>query len=259
MNIVACVKQVPDTWADKKLLPTTLTLDRESADAVMNELDEYAVEAALRLKEAHGGTVTILTMGPAKATQTVRKALSMGADAAVQVTDDALVGSCVMATARVLAAAIGTIETDVVVFGAEATDARTGVVPALVADLLARPQLTLANTLEVDGTTVRINRLTDSGYDVVEAQLPVVVSVVEKINEPRYPSFKGIMAAKTRPLTTLTLADLGIDPASVGSAGATTAIREYADRPARSGGEIVTDAGDGAAKLAEFLHTRKFL
>lgn len=259
MNIVACVKQVPDTWSEKKLLPETRTLDRESADAVMNELDEYAVEAALQLKEAHGGTVTILTMGPAKATQTVRKALSMGADAAVQVTDDALVGSCVMATARVLAAALGTLEVDVVVFGAEATDARTGVVPALVADLLGRPQLTIANSLQIDGTTVRINRLTDTGYDVVEAQLPVVISVVEKTNEPRYPSFKGIMAAKSRPLTTLTLADLGIEASTVGAAGATTQVREYADRPAHAGGEIVTDTGDGAAKLAEFLHNGKFL
>lgn len=259
MNIVACVKAVPDTWADKKLLPDTKTLDRESAAAVLNELDEYAVEEALRLKEAHGGTVTILTMGPSTSVQTVRKALSMGADAAVMVTDDALVGSCAMATSRVLAAAIGTLECDLVILGSEATDARTGIVPALVAARLGRPQLTLANKVAVDGTTIRVNRLTDTGYDVVEAQLPAVVSVVEKTNEPRYPSFKGIMAAKSKPLTTLTLADLGIDPSEVGSAGATTEVREYADRPPRSGGEIVTDSGDGAAKLAEFLHTGKFL
>jgi electron transfer flavoprotein beta subunit len=259
MNIVACVKQVPDTWADKKLLPDSRTLDRESVDAVMNELDEYAVEEALRQKERHGGTVTILTMGPAKSLQTVRKALSMGADAAVQVTDDALVGSCVMATARVLAAAIATLETDLVIFGSEATDARTGVVPALVAAVLGRPQLTLVSKAEIDGTTIRVNRATETGYDVVEAQLPAVVSVLEKTNEPRYPSFKGIMAAKSKPLTTMTLADLGIDAAEVGSAGATTEVREYADRPPRSGGEIVTDAGDGALKLAEFLHTGKFL
>lgn len=259
MNIVACVKQVPDTWADKKLLPESRTLDRESADSVMNELDEYAVEEALRLKEAHGGTVTILTMGPSKCIQTVRKALSMGADAAVQVTEDALVGSCAMATSRVLAAAIGTLEVDLVILGSEATDARTGIVPALLAERLGRPQLTLADKVEIDGTTIRVNRLTDTGYDVVEAQLPVIVSVVEKTNEPRYPSFKGIMAAKSKPLTTLTLADLGIEAGEVGNAGSTTAIRDYSDRPQRSGGEIVTDSGDGGAKLAEFLHIRKFV
>ena len=259
MNIVACVKQVPDTWADKKLLPESKTLDRESADSVMNELDEYAVEEALRLKDLHGGTVTILTMGPSKSVQTVRKALSMGADAAVLVTDDGLVGSCAMATSRVLAAAIGTLEADLVVFGSEATDARTGVVPALVAERLGQPQLTLANKVEVDGSTIRVNRTTDTGYDVVEAQLPAVVSVVEKTNEPRYPSFKGIMAAKSKPLTTLTLADLGIDQSEVGAAGATTEVREFTEAPARSGGEIVTDSGDGAAKLAAFLRTGKFL
>ncbi|MDQ1709480.1 MAG: electron transfer flavoprotein beta subunit [Frankiaceae bacterium] len=259
MNIVACVKQVPDTWADKKLLPDTMTLDRESADGVMNELDEYAVEEALRIKEAHGGSVTIVTMGPGKSLQTVRKALSMGADAALQVTDDALLGSCAMATSRVLAAAIGTLEADLVIFGSETTDAGTGVVPALVAERLGRPQLTLANKVEVDGTTIRVNRLTDTGYDVVEAQLPAVVSVVEKTNEPRYPSFKGIMAAKSKPLTTMSLADLGIDAAEVGAAGASTAVRDATQRPPRSGGEIVTDSGDGAAKLAEFLHTRKYL
>jgi len=259
MNIVACVKQVPDTWADKRLLPDTKTLDREAVDGVINELDEYAIEAAMRLREAHGGTVTILTMGPSKSAQSVRKALSYGADAAVQVTDEALAGSCAMATSRVLAAAIGTLDADIVVLGSEATDAKTGIIAALVAERLGRAQLTLANKVEVDGTTVRVDRLTETGYDVVEAQLPVVVSVVEKANEPRYPSFKGIMAAKSKPVTVLTVADLGIDPSEVGSTGSTTEVREYADRPARSGGDIVTDSGGGAAKLAEFLHNGKFL
>ncbi len=259
MNIVACVKQVPDTWADKKLDAATKTLDRESAEGVMNELDEYAVEAALQLKEAHGGTVTIVTMGPAKAAATIRKALSMGADAGVHVCDDALAGSCVMATSSVLAAAIKTLDADLVVLGSETTDSRGAVIPALLAHRLGQPQLTLAEKVDVDGSTVRIQRVTETGHDVVEAQLPAVVSVVEKINEPRYPSFKGIMAAKTKPLTTLTLADLGLETSAVGPDGATTAVRDFSDRPPKLRGELVVDDGTGAEKLAEFLHAGKFV
>jgi electron transfer flavoprotein beta subunit len=259
MNIVACVKQVPDTWADKRLDPATKTLDRESVEGVMNELDEYAVEAALQLKEAHGGTVTIVTMGPEKAAATIRKAMSMGADAGVHVCDEALTGSCVMATSSVLAAAIKTLDADLVVLGSETTDSRGAVIPALLAHRLGQPQLTLAEKVDIEGSTVRIQRVTDTGHDVVEAQLPVVISVVEKINEPRYPSFKGIMAAKTKPLTTLTLADLGLEASSVGPDGATTAVREFSDRPPKQRGEVVIDDGTGAEKLAGFLHAGKFV
>jgi len=258
MDIVVCVKQVPDTWAEKKLDPTDRTLDR-SSDAVMNELDEYAVEEALRLKEAHGGEVTVLTMGPESAAETTRKALSMGADKAVHLTDPALHGSDAVQTSYALAKVLGTLEFDLVVLGSESTDARMSVLAAMLAERLGLPQLSLARKVEVDGTAVRIERQTDAGYDVVEATLPAVVSVVEKINEPRYPSFKGIMAAKKKPLTTLTIADAGIEPAAVGLASATSRVADFTNRPPRAGGTIVDDDGTGGAQLAEFLAASKFL
>jgi electron transfer flavoprotein beta subunit len=258
MNIVVCVKQVPDTWAEKKLAADS-TVDRDSVDGVMNELDEYAVEEALRLKEAHGGEVTVLTMGPAKAAETIRKALSMGADAAVHLVDDALHGSDALATSYAMAKALGTLTYDLVVCGSESTDARTSVLPAMLAERLGIAQLTYARKVEVDGTNIRIERLTDTGYDVVEAQLPAVVSVVEKINEPRYPSFKGIMAAKKKPLTTLTCADAEIEAGKVGLAAAASTVDSFADRPPKQAGQIVKDEGDGGTKLAEFLATEKFI
>jgi electron transfer flavoprotein beta subunit len=259
MNIVVCVKQVPDTWAEKRLSPEDKTVDRESVDGVMNELDEYAVEEALRIKEAHGGEVTILTMGPAKAVETVRKSLSMGADKAVHIVDDSLHGSDALATSLAMAKAIGTLEWDVVICGTESTDARMSVIPAMLAERLGVAQLTFARKVDVDGSTLRIERQTEAGYDVVEAQSPAVVSVVEKINEPRYPSFKGIMAAKKKPLTELTLADLGVDAGSVGLAAAYTAVDSAEPRPPRQKGEIVKDEGDGGVKLAEFLAAQKFV
>src|SRR4051812_5432483 len=189
MNIVVCVKQVPDTWAEKKLSDTDKTVDRESVDGVMNELDEYAVEEALRIGEANGGEVTVLTMGPEKSVETIRKALSMGADKAVHVVDDGLHGSDALAASDALAQAPRTIEHDPVIPGVESTDARMSVVPAMLAERLGAAQLTFARKVEVAGGTVKIERLTDTGCDVVEASTPAVISVVEKINEPRYPSF----------------------------------------------------------------------
>jgi electron transfer flavoprotein beta subunit len=259
MNIVVCVKQVPDTWAEKRLNPQDKTLDRESTDAVMNEMDEFAVEEALRLTEAHGGEVTVLSMGPEKATETIRKALSMGAHKAIHVVDDALHGSDAVGTSYVLAKALGTTEYDLVIFGSESSDARTSVVPAMVAERLGLPQLTYANKVDVDGGTVRIQRLTEYGHDVVEAQTPAVISVVEKINEPRYPSFKGIMAAKKKPVTTLSAADAGVEADKVGLAGAWSTVEDFAQRPPRQAGTIVKDEGDGGVKLAEFLAAQKFI
>ena len=253
MKIVVCVKQVPDTWAEKKLSPTDQTLDRDSADSVMNELDEYAVEEALQLAEKHTGEVTVLTMGPEKAAETIRKALSMGADAGIHVVDDSIHGSDALATSTVLAKALGTVEWDLVILGSESTDARMSVVPAMLAERLGVTQLT------VDGTTVRIQRQTEYGHDVVEASTPAIVSVVEKINEPRYPSFKGIMAAKKKPLTTLTLADLGLDPAGVGLAAAWSKVDEATARPPRAAGTIIKDEGDGGVQLADFLASQKFI
>ena len=259
MNIVVCVKQVPDTWAEKKLSSEDKTVDREGVDGVMNELDEYAVEEALRIKEASGGEVTVLTMGPDKSVETIRKALSMGADAAVHLVDPALHGSDALATSHALAKALGTIEHDLVLLGVESTDARMSVLPAMLAERLGASQLTFARKVEVGSGPVKIERQTDSGYDVVEAPTPAVVSVVEKINEPRYPSFKGIMAAKKKPLTTLTLADAGIDAGSVGFAGSGTEVTEFSARPPKQAGQIVKDEGDGGSKLADFLAQQKFI
>jgi electron transfer flavoprotein beta subunit len=260
MNIVVCVKQVPDTWAEKRLSADDKTVDREGVDGVMNELDEYAVEEALRIKEAQGsGEVTVLTMGPDKSVETIRKALSMGADKAVHLIDPALHGSDALATSYAMAKALGTIEHDLVILGVESTDARMSVLPAMLAERLGASQLTFARKVEVGNGTVKIERQTDTGYDVVEASTPAVVSVVEKINEPRYPSFKGIMAAKKKPLTTLSLADAGIEADKVGLAGSGTEVAEFSPRPPKDAGQNVKDEGDGGVKLAEFLATQKFI
>ncbi len=259
MKIVVCVKQVPDTWAEKKLNPADSTLDRASVDAVVNELDEYAIEEALQLAEANGGEVVVLSMGPDRATETIRKALSMGAARGVHVVDDALHGSCAMATSKALAKAIEAEAPDLVVFGSESTDARMSVVPAMVAERLGYPQLTFANKVEIDGGAVKIQRITESGYDEVEAASPAVVSVVEKINEPRYPNFKGIMAAKKKPIDAKSIADLGLAAGEVGASASSTTVVEFADAPPRAAGQVVTDDGNGGVKIAEFLSTQKFI
>jgi electron transfer flavoprotein beta subunit len=239
MNIVVCVKQVPDTGSERTLKAADSTLDRESSDALINELDEYAIEEGLRLAEAHGGEVTILSMGPPKASESIRKALSMGADKAVHLVDDGLAGSDALATSEAIAAVLGRIGFDLVILGSESTDARMGVLAALLAERLGVPQLSFASKVETDGQTIKIHRQADYGYDKVEASLPAVLSVVEKINEPRYPSFKGIMAAKKKPVETLSLADAGVDPARVGLAASASEVVSFAKRPPRQAGTIV--------------------
>ena len=259
MNIVVLVKQVPDTWAERKLKDSDKTLDRASVDVVMNEIDEYAVEEALKIKEASGGEVTILTMGPDRAVETIRKALSMGADKAVHLSDEALAGSDAVQTSYALAKVLETLEYDLVIAGSEATDSRMAIMAALLAERTGKPQLSGARKVTVDGTTIRIERQNENGYDVVEASAPAIVSVVEKINEPRYPSFKGIMAAKKKPLTTLTLADAGIEADKVGLGSAPSQVVEFANKPPRQAGQIVKDEGDGGAKVAEFLASQKLV
>ena len=258
MNIVVCVKQVPDT-ASERTLGEDGTLDRQAADGLINELDEYAIEEGLRIAEAQGGEVTIVMMGPEKASESIRKALSMGADKAVHLLDGALAGSDALATSYALAKVLGQTGFDLVVCGSESTDARTGVVPAMLAERLGVPQLTLAGKVDIDGTAVTVRRVSDEGYAVVTGSLPAVVSVVEKINEPRYPSFKGIMAAKKKPVQVLSLADAGIDPGEVGLGNAATAVADFAARPPRAAGVVVTDEGDGGASVAGFLAERKFI
>jgi len=258
VDIVVCVKQVPDTAVERTLTPEG-TLDRASLDGLINELDEYAIEEGLKIAEAHGGEVTILSMGPAKASESVRKALSMGAHKAVHVVDDGLAGSDALGTSLALAEALKAVGFDLVILGSESTDARTGVVAAMLAERLGVPQLTLASKVDVSGSAVTIRRVTDDGYAVVSGPLPAVVSVVEKVNEPRYPTFKGIMAAKKKPVRVLTLADLPVPAGSVGLASAATAVADFAARPPRSAGVVVKDEGDGGTKAAGFLAGRKFI
>ena len=259
MNIVVLVKQVPDSGAERTLSPADNTVERGSASNVINEMDEYAIEEALTVREAHGGEVTILTVGPDGAKDAIRKALSMGADKAVHVSDEAIHGSDAMQTSAVLAAALGQLEYDLILCGAEATDAQMSVMPALLSERLGIPQLSGARKLTVEGGTARIERQTDGGYWAVEAPLPAIVSTWDTINEPRYPSFKGIMAAKKKPVQTLTLADLGIDPSTVGLATATSQVLDFAGRPPKGQGVKVPDEGDGAVKLVDYLVSQKIV
>jgi electron transfer flavoprotein beta subunit len=259
MNIVVLVKQVPDSGSERKLDPADNTVARATADNVINEMDEYAIEEALTVKEAQGGEVTVLTVGPDSATDAIRKALSMGADKAVHVSDPAIHGSDSLQTSAVLAAALGQLEYDLIICGAEATDSQMSVMPALLAERLGIPQLSGARKLTIEGTTAKIERQTDGGYWAVEAPLPAIVSTWDTINEPRYPSFKGIMAAKKKPVETWSLADLGVDAGQVGLDAAWTKVTSFTKRPPREQGQIVTDEGDGGTKLAEFLSAQKFL
>ena len=257
-NIVVLVKQVPDTYSERKLSDSDYTLDRESADAVLDEINERAIEEALVIKEAHGGEVTVLSVGPERATEAIRKGLSMGADKAVHVVDDSLHGSDLLQTAKVLAAAVGKVDgVDLVIAGNEASDGQGGAVPAVLAELLGYPQLTHARKVEIDGSSVKVTRETDEGLTHLEASLPAVISVGEKINEPRYPSFKGIMAAKKKPVETLSVADLGVD--EVGLAAAWSTVTEAAPKPPREAGQRVEDEGDGGTKVAEYLVSQKLI
>jgi electron transfer flavoprotein beta subunit len=259
MNIVVLVKQVPDSGTPRSLDPADNTVARAAADNVINEIDEYAIEEALTVKEAQGGEVTVLTVGPDSATDAIRKALSMGADKAVHVVDDAIHGSCAVQTSAVLAAALQQMDYDLVLMGATSTDGQVGVMPALLAERLGVPQVSGARKLTVEGSTVKVERQTDGGFWALEAPLPAIVSTWDTINEPRYPSFKGIMAAKKKPVEKKSLADLGIDPSTVGLASATSQVLDFAGRPPKGEGVKVTDEGDGAEKLVGFLAEQKIV
>jgi electron transfer flavoprotein beta subunit len=259
MNIVVLVKQVPDSGSERRLDPADNTVARASADNVINEMDEYAIEEALTIKEAQGGEVTVLTVGPDTATDAIRKALSMGADKAVHVSDQAIHGSDAVQISSVLAAALQQLEYDLVICGAEATDSQMSVMPALLAERLGLPQLSGARKVTIDGGVARVERQTDGGYWALEAPLPAIVSTWDTINEPRYPSFKGIMAAKKKPVETKSLADLGVDPSTLGLAAATTQVLDFAGRPPKGEGVKVPDEGDGAQKFVEFLASQKIV
>ena len=259
MKIVVLVKHVPDATADRTFTDDKTT-DRVSVDGILSELDEYAIEEALQVSDAGDAEVVVLTMGPEQAADAIRKGLQMGADAGVHVVDDALHGSDAPATSAVLAKAIQKIgDVDLILTGMASTDGVMSVVPAMLAERLGLPHIGFDGELTVGEGSVTGRRDGDAASETVEAALPAIVSVTDQINEPRYPSFKGIMAAKKKPVDTWSLADLEIDPGDVGLAAAWSAVGEITKRPPRTQGEIVTDEGDGGVKLAEFLATQKFV
>ncbi|MDO9457400.1 electron transfer flavoprotein subunit beta/FixA family protein [Nocardioides sp.] len=268
MNIVVCVKYVPDATADRRF-ESDNTVDRVGVDGLLSELDEYAVEQALQIKEKRADgddevTVTALCVGPEKAVDAVRKALQMGADQGVHVTDEAIAGSDYIATSLVLAKAIEKIgaETpvDLVMCGMASTDASGSVVPAMLAERLDLPQVTFASVVETQGDQVRVKRDGDIATEVIGGTMPLVLSVTDQTGEARYPSFKGIMAAKKKPLETYSLSDIGVDAGEVGLSVAWSSVEDTTERPPRTAGEIVKDEdGSGATALTEFLVSKKFI
>ncbi len=268
MNIVVCVKYVPDATADRRF-ESDNTVDRVGVDGLLSELDEYAVEQALQIKEKSESPedtkVIALCVGPEKALDAVRKALQMGADEGVLVSDEAIAGSDYIATSLVLAKAIEKVgaekgQVDIVMCGMASTDASGSVVPAMLAERLGLPQVTYASVVELQGDQVRIKRDGDTATEVVGGTLPLVLSVTDQTGEARYPSFKGIMAAKKKPMDTYALADLGVDAGDVGLSVAWSEVSDATARPPRTAGEIVTDEdGSGATALTEFLASKKFI
>ena len=258
MKIAVCVKQVPDATSHKRLDPGTHRLDR-SGEGVLNATDVNAVEEALRLKEASGGEVVVVSLGPEKAMDSLRKALAMGADRAVLVSDDAAAGSDLVATSRALAKALEREEADLVLFGQQSSDGDGAVLWAAVSDRLRRPMVSQVAELTVDGDAVTGKRQTEFGYDVIAAPLPAVVAVSDAINEPRYPSLKGIMGAKSKPAETLSLAELGVEEDRAGTAGSRTSVVALGPPPAKGDQIKIEEDGSAAEQLVDWLSGRKLL
>ncbi|UNO38922.1 electron transfer flavoprotein subunit beta/FixA family protein [Streptomyces sp. MST-110588] len=259
LRIVVCVKYVPDATGDRHFAED-LTVDRDDVDGLLSELDEYAVEQALQIKEAaDDAEITVLTVGPEDASDALRKALSMGADKGVHVEDDDLHGTDALGTSLVLAKAIEKTGYDLVVCGMASTDGSMGVLPALLAERLNVPQVTQLSAVSVENGVVKGRRDGDTASEQLEASLPAVVSVTDQSGEARYPSFKGIMAAKKKPVETLDLEDLEIEADEVGLEGAWTKVEDAAERPARTAGTVVKDEGEGGKQLAEYLAGQKFI
>ena len=258
MKIAVCAKYVPEAAATRRLDPQTKRLDR-SGEGALNQFDVNAVEEALKLKEAGDGEVVIVSVGPERALESMRRALAMGADRVVLVADDAAAGSDLVATSRVLAAALEQEGPDLVLFGQQANDGEGAVLWAAVADRLQRPLISQVAELTVADGKVRGKRQTEFGYDVIEAPLPAVIAVSDAINEPRYPSLKGIMGAKKKPQETRSLADLGVPADEAGEAGSRTTVEALNDPPARGDVVKIEDDGSGAEKIVQFLHERKAL
>ncbi len=254
MKICVCVKQIPDpNTTVSKLDPTTNRLVRTGVSLVLDPGDEGGIEAALLLQEKHGGEVIAISMGPQSAQEALRRALAMGVDRAILVSDPALAGSDSLGTARALAAAIGPEQPDVVICATESTDGYTGMVPGGIAQLLGLPALTFAREININGDTCVIHRVTPTGYQVVEAKLPVLITVASGVYTPRYPSMKGIMASKKKPLEVKSIGDLGLNAADVGEAGARERVVSVAKVEARAAGQIIKDDGSAAVAIADFL------
>ena len=260
MKIAVCMKEVPDSAAPKRLDPATNRLDR-SVEGALNDFDTHALEEALRVKDGAADTeVVVLSLGPAKAAESLRKALAMGADRLLLVTDDAAAGSDLLATASVLAKAVERESPDLVLLGQQAGDSDGAVLWAALAERLRLPMISQAASLDLDGGKARSKRQTEYGYDVLEAPLPCVVAVSDAINEPRYPSLKGIMGAKKKPMETVSLADLGVDAGEVGEAGSRTEVVGTGEPPPRGETQRLEDeGGDSAEKILAYLQERKLL
>ena len=262
MKIAVCVKEVPESAVHKRIDPSTKRLER-SGEGALNQFDTQAVEEALKLKETEHSTrsveVVLVSLGPAGALDSLRKALAMGADRAVLVTDEAAAGSDLVATSRALAAVLEREGADLVLFGQQSSDSDGAVLWAAVAERLRRPVISQVAELTVADGKVRGKRQTEFGYDVIEAPLPVVVAVSDAINEPRYPSLKGIMGAKTKPQETLSAADLGLDAGSLGEEGSGTTVLALGDPPPRGDARKIEDDGTAAQQIVDFLAERKLL
>jgi electron transfer flavoprotein beta subunit len=264
VHIVVLVKPVPDPASGGERLGPDGRLDRAATPSVVNGNDEYALEAALKLTAAasEGSEVTLVSMAPASAPETLRKALAMGATRGIHATDPVLEGSCAVSTARVLAAALKPLTFDLVLAGVDTSDGIGGTVPAAVAAHLGLPFLSWAARIEPDeaGRTVRVRRISPTGYDVLEASMPALISCTQALGEPRYPSLKGIMAARSKEIVTRSLGDLEIDPSTVGGAVATTTVVDSRTPPPRGATEVVRGApADGAARIVEFLAQRRII
>jgi electron transfer flavoprotein beta subunit len=258
VNVVVCVKQIPDPATPGRLDPETKTLVREGK-LILDDSDAYGVEMGLQLAGASDGEVTLVSMAPNNEVSGLRTALAMGAAKAILVSDEALAGSDALSTAKVLAAAIKRAEPDLVLAATESTDGYTGTTPAQVAELLGLPMVTFAKHVEVADGGVKVQRQTEAGYDEVECPLPCVVTVTAGVVEPRYPSFKGIMAAKNKPVEELKVADLGLTAEDVGWPGSRQEITEVADAEQRKAGEIVEDEGDAHERVVQFLEQLKVI
>jgi electron transfer flavoprotein beta subunit len=258
MKIAVCVKQVPDATVQKKIDPQTKRLDR-SGEGALNPTDLNAVEEAIRVKEAQGGEVVLVSLGPAKAVDSLRKALAMGADRAVLVSDETAAGSDLVATSRVLATALEREEADLVLFGQASSDGDGAVLWAAVADRLRRPLISQVAELTVAADAVTGKRQTEHGYDTISAPLPAVVAVSDAINEPRYPSLKGIMGAKSKPQETLSAGDLGIDADGIGEAGSRTTVLGLGPPPSRGDSLKIEDDGSAAQKIVDYVTERRLL